>query len=110
MAMAPKMFRPKGMPSKVEAERSWESRRNGNHAMYNRWVWRKPGGIRDQVLNRDPLCVECLKVGAVEPSTQADHVRPHCGDEDAFYDMDNLQGLCSACHSRKTMHEQRSGS
>ena len=107
MPIAPKSFRPGNQPTKAAVERSWESRRNGNHAMYNEWIWRKPNvGLRAMVLARDPLCVECLKSGELEPSTEADHIRPHNGDWDLFTDMDNLQGLCKSCHSRKTKREQ----
>lgn len=103
MPTAPKQHR---AHTRAQSEKQWASRQNGNHALYNLWIWRKPGGIRDQVLWRDPLCVECEKQGRLTPSTQADHIRQHNGDMDLFIDMDNLQGLCAACHSRKTMREE----
>jgi hypothetical protein len=38
-------------------------------------------------------------------STIADHIIPHKGNWVLFCDLDNLQGLCDACHSRKTAQE-----
>ncbi len=72
--------------------------------LYSTARWKR---LRRQILRRDPLCVECDKMGVVEPSTQADHVVPHAGDLDLFYDESNLQGLCRTCHSSKTGKELR---
>lgn len=60
--------------------------------------WRR---IREMVLHRDPLCVECLKLDLVEPSTDADHKDGNPTNND----YDNLQGLCKSCHSKKTYRE-----
>lgn len=52
--------------------------------------------IRAAVLDRDPICKLC---GFLE-STTADHkVDRADGGSD---DMDNLQGVCTGCHSSKT--------
>ena len=66
---------------------------------------------RRQVLTRDILCQDCR----ISFSVIADHIIPaliylrHNGnDEQLFYDLSNLQGLCRACHNRKTMRETRS--
>lgn len=34
-----------------------------------------------------------------------DHIRPHKGDQELFWDPANLQSLCDSCHSRKTATE-----
>ncbi|NMA84113.1 MAG: HNH endonuclease [Epulopiscium sp.] len=34
-----------------------------------------------------------------------DHIKPHKGNEDLFYDINNLQSLCKSCHDRKTAKE-----
>jgi 5-methylcytosine-specific restriction protein A len=54
----------------------------------------------------DPLCVQCLQRGVVEPTTDVDHIVPHGGDADLFWDPLNLQGLCHSCHSTKTQGER----
>ena len=106
MPYAPKSFRTAHQASRKQKEQAWESRRSGNHALYNRWEWRKPeAGLRAMVLKRDPLCVECLKKDRLIKSTQADHIVPHKGDEELFFDIDNCQGLCASCHSEKTKRE-----
>ena len=56
--------------------------------------------LRLMVLRANPACVVC---GA--PATDVDHITPkRLGGEDA---LDNLQSLCHACHTRKTMRERR---
>jgi 5-methylcytosine-specific restriction enzyme A len=41
----------------------------------------------------------------VASATVADHITPHKGDPVLFWDPDNLQSLCAACHGRKTATE-----
>ena len=63
---------------------------------------------RQKVLLRDtfqhPICVKC---GA--PATEVDHIIPHKGDKNLFWNVGNWQSLCHSCHSRKTMNELRNG-
>ena len=56
--------------------------------------------LRLIVLRAQPACAVC---GA--PATDVDHITPkRLGGEDV---LDNLQPLCHACHTRKTMRERR---
>ena len=57
------------------------------------------------LLKAAPLCCECCKIGLVVPAREVDHIMPHRGDVAAFWDRSNWQGLCRACHSRKTAGE-----
>ena len=58
-------------------------------------AWRT---LREVVLHRHPLCVQCQKKGRLVPAVDVDHV-----DGDAWNnDEENLVGLCKSCHSRKT--------
>jgi 5-methylcytosine-specific restriction enzyme A len=34
-----------------------------------------------------------------------DHITPHKGDRQMFWDRSNWQSLCHRCHSRKTARE-----
>ncbi len=52
-----------------------------------------------------PLCAECQRQGRVTPATEVDHIIPHKGDKQLFWDQDNWQALCHRCHSRKTVTE-----
>ena len=63
--------------------------------------------MRTICLNRNPLCVVCEKAGVVKAAKEVDHITPHRGDEGLFSDLDNLQGLCKSCHSKKTRQEQK---
>jgi 5-methylcytosine-specific restriction protein A len=39
------------------------------------------------------------------PATAVDHIQPHRGDYELFWDSDNWQPLCATCHGRKTLAE-----
>ncbi len=64
--------------------------------------WRK---ARLRFLRQHPLCVECEKQGRIKGATVVDHIVPHKGDHDLFWDTDNWQALCKRCHDRKTALE-----
>ena len=61
--------------------------------------WRR---ARKLFLQRHPLCANCLSQGIVTPATVVDHIVPHRGDHRLFWDEQNWQPLCKACHDRKT--------
>lgn len=67
------------------------------HQLYNSVKWRK---ISKEFLAKYNVCVIC---GA--KATIADHITPHRGNEDLFYDTNNLQPMCWSCHTRKTLAE-----
>jgi len=47
----------------------------------------------------------CLAMNRQTPATVADHIIPHTGDSNLFWDVDNLQSLCDRCHNQKTWYE-----
>lgn len=53
-------------------------------------------------LRAHPLCRECERLGVVEAATEVDHIVPHRGDRQRFWDAANWQPLCTSCHARKT--------
>jgi 5-methylcytosine-specific restriction enzyme A len=61
--------------------------------------WRK---ARKAFLQEHPLCVECLKAGKLTPATVVDHIIPHRGNQELFWNADNWQPLCKECHGKKT--------
>jgi len=61
--------------------------------------WRR---ARAYFLRHNPLCAECERQGRPKPATIVDHIKPHRGDADLFWDVDNWQALCATCHSVKT--------
>lgn len=75
-------------------DRSKEAQERKGH--YSTERWKK---VRKRVLRRDPICQMCEE----EPSQEVDHITPLAeGGDDS---MENLQGLCESCHSKKTMRE-----
>jgi 5-methylcytosine-specific restriction protein A len=67
-----------------------------HHHLYNnsRWVRR-----RKNQLQLHPLCAKCEAAGRITLATVADHIRPHGGDLELFWDPENLQSLCASCHN-----------
>ena len=65
--------------------------------------WRK---ARKAWLAEHPLCVECKEGGRVEAATVVDHIVPHRGDYEVFWDEDNWQSLCGLHHQRKSNEER----
>jgi len=56
-------------------------------------------------LREHPLCVECEREGHIEAATVVDHITPHRGDYDRFWDESNWQSLCKHHHDIKTARE-----
>jgi len=65
-----------------------------------RWRVSRAGFLR-----KNPLCVHCLLIDRVVQATVVDHIIPHSGDMDLFWDRQNWQPLCASCHGRKTAGE-----
>ena len=61
--------------------------------------WRK--AAQNYLLN-NPLCKSCLNENRLIQSEVVDHIKPHKGDYDLFWNVDNWQALCKRCHDKKT--------
>lgn len=70
-----------------------EYRENAADRGYD-WRWQK---ARKEFLAANPVCVECM-----QPATVVDHIIPHRGDMEKFWDVDNWQPLCQRHHNLKT--------
>ena len=75
--------------------------RSGSARGYNR-RWQK---ISKQYLSSHPLCVKCLERGKYTKATVVDHIRPHRGNPELFWNPENWQPLCKTCHDKKTWNE-----
>lgn len=64
--------------------------------------WRKASKAH---LAANPLCVPCKEKGVCESATIVDHIVPHKGDEELFWDESNWQSICKPCHDSKTARE-----
>jgi 5-methylcytosine-specific restriction enzyme A len=92
------------VPLEEARERDRFRRRN---YPWRAWYKQKPWvqNLQPACLARDPLCklqiTPLCKQHGGDPSELADHIVDHKGDPKLFYDMNNLQGACRACHDAK---------
>ena len=64
----------------------------------------------ERILRENPLCVLCRQAGKTSASEITDHIVPHKGDPNLFWNEANWQALCRCCHNRKTaVHDGRWG-
>ena len=85
-----------------------QDKRSADAAAYRRLYktarWQR---LREWVLSHEPLCRYCMEHEVVEEATVVDHIKPHKGDPQLFWDADNLQPLCAACHDGRKQIEER---
>lgn len=75
-------------------------------SLYSTKAWKQ---LRKAQLQAMPFCVFCLRLGIRSPATVADHITPHKGNKDLFFDPCNLQSLCKTCHDSAKQHLEQSG-
>nr|WP_133580653.1 HNH endonuclease signature motif containing protein [Aureibacillus halotolerans] len=75
----------------------YEQHRGTAHQRGYNTRWRK---ARQAYLAAHPVCVECKRMANV-----VDHITPHKGDDDLFWDQGNWQAMCTSCHNSKTARE-----
>ena len=68
--------------------------------------WRKE---REHFLRDNPLCKYCLELGVVHRAEVVDHIVPHKGNHDLFWDSSNWQPLCKHCHDSVKQREEATG-
>ncbi len=68
--------------------------------MYASRRWRE---YRLFFLRQHPLCADPFNRhgGAIQAAGVVDHIQPHHGDYDLFWDMKNHRALCKSCNSYK---------
>ncbi|RCW65178.1 HNH endonuclease [Pseudorhodoferax soli] len=66
--------------------------------------WQK---ARARFLRNNPLCVYCERAGRVELATVVDHIVPHRGNPEIFWDESRWQSLCKPCHDVTKAREER---
>jgi 5-methylcytosine-specific restriction enzyme A len=91
MPNAAKPFR-HGRPACTERRGSANARGYG-------YQWRKASKA---FLAERLFCAECDRHGRDVFATQVDHIKPHRGNMDLFWDMSNWQPLCASCGGRKS--------
>lgn len=86
------------------ADATWRSGKSSTQRGYG-YKWQK---YRLRFLQSNPLCVYCLEQGRVTEAKVVDHIEPHRGDQDLFWNTDNHQSLCMSCHSSIKQREEKS--
>lgn len=70
---------------------------------YN-WRWEK---ARLAYLRRHPLCIMCQKQGITTQADVVDHIIPHKGNMQLFWDQANWQSLCFTHHNQDKQRMDR---
>ena len=72
-----------------------------NAGLYNTVKWRK---MRKQVLKETPCCFRC-GISVKEAAMEVHHIIPPKGNEELFFDINNLVSVCKQCHNVITAKE-----
>lgn len=89
----------KGSRELSESRKRHDAKRGTAHQRGYTGKWQK---ARAAYLAEHPLCCECMARSLVKAAHVVDHIVPHRGDRELFWDRGNWQALCAACHNRKT--------
>lgn len=87
----------------ISKQRAEQDKRRGSSSQ--RGYGSKWQRAREWFLKSNPLCVRCASGNRVTVATVVDHIIAHKGDMSLFWDRDNWQALCKACHDTKTARE-----
>jgi len=79
--------------------------KNDWHYLYNRARW---GQIRSIQLQLHPLCKMCEEQGLLTAATVVDHIIPHKGNEELFFNGP-FQSLCKLHHDSSKQTEENRG-
>lgn len=85
---------------KKERQKQYVRKDQGSYT----YKWAK-ASKRYRTLN--PLCVPCLLMDRTMAASCVDHIVPHQGRQDLFWDKGNWCSMCWVCHSIKTRSEDR---
>jgi len=87
---------------------SWRTGKGSSSERGYTWAWHK---ARNAYIAANPLCVMCLamKPKRITAANVVDHVIPHEGNQELFWDEDNWQSLCSDHHSSDKQMLERTG-
>ena len=83
-------------------------RENGRATSRERGYTNKWEQARMAYLRVHPLCVLCMAKGKTHVAQVVDHVVPHRGNMDRFWDSTNWQSLCRSCHNSTKQRDEKS--
>ena len=93
------VYYPSNYCSDHKPQRLPDTRRPNSYQRGYTKEWQR---YRVTYLANHPLCVICLQHGEMTEATVVDHIVPHKGDKQLFWDKNNHEALCKRCHDIKT--------
>ena len=89
---------------KVQQQRNQDAQRGTAAERGYDWRWHKASKA---FLQEHPLCAICQRKTppVVTAAVLVDHIKPHRGNPDLFWDEANWQPACTRCHNIKTATE-----
>ena len=72
---------------------------------YTSYAWKQ---ARKAFLVKHPICEceECTANNIVQPAQVVDHIVPHRGNKELFWDPSNWRAMALTCHNRKAAKER----
>lgn len=100
-------YRPPGYIPPAARRKQYEQAdsRRDDIAFYQSPAWTK---LRLAKLRENPLCERCRREQRITAATHVHHVLERKDRPDLALDWDNLEALCSPCHSRHHASQKRS--
>jgi 5-methylcytosine-specific restriction protein A len=105
MPIRPPIHRAPSQRTPADCRRDFDNRRGSSRRRGYTTAWQK---ARASYLTQHPLCVFCEREGRVTAAAVVDHVEPHHGDHEKFWDPDNWQSLCKRHHDSTKQREEKS--
>lgn len=84
-------------------KRMYGSKESKAQQFYRSTAWKK---LSRRMMEKNPVCVECLKQGIIKKADVIDHIVPIRQDWSRRLDESNLQSLCYRHHNQKTKAEK----
>ncbi len=85
---------------------SWRADKQTSTQRGYGYRWQKGRAL---FLREHPMCCYCQRNGLVGVlASVVDHIIPHRGDQNLFWDESNWQPLCAPCHDVVKRQEERS--
>ena len=86
-----------------EPKKPFESAIRYNEALYKTSIWKQ---LRKKIISEQPNCFYC-GIGNTETQLEIHHRIAPRGNEELFFDENNLIVVCGVCHKRLTAKEIR---
>jgi 5-methylcytosine-specific restriction endonuclease McrA len=84
-----------------ESHRMFQFATSPNLELYHSYKWFK---LRKEVLQEQAYCSRC-GLSKEETTLHAHHMIPPRGNEDLFFNKNNVTVLCEGCHNKTTQRE-----